>query len=184
MHRFSFRLLALAPAALLFTACGDDGVKPAPPFESSVAAETQVSTLDTAGSESLCNEAEAYWNANVDESALVRMNCTLTALIFGGLGGGAEGASCQDIVNACIAEGSAEPESFSCDEFIGTTCEATVAEVSSCLEAQVNALNSLAASLSCSSSLQSLGNVGAVPSGCRALEEKCPELFEDDMPEE
>ncbi len=183
MKRFSLNFLICAPAALALVACGDDGAAPAPPFEASVAAETQISTLDAATSQSLCSEAEAYWNANTSESALIRMNCTLTALIFGGLGEG-EGASCQDIVNACVAEGSVEPENFTCDEFIDTTCQATVAEVSACLEAQVNALNSLAASISCSSSLQSLGNVGELPSGCRALQTKCPELFEDDDFEE
>jgi hypothetical protein len=188
-------LLAFAPLA----ACGDDGGPSTTPaadtaqggdsggdttggtgFQSAFPASTQLSAMTDAERTALCAEVNAYGVANVPDAEMDRAGCTLSAIVAVAMNAN-EGQTCEQLVEACLAQPE-EPgqDEGPCDGLIEATCTATVGEISSCLDARLVQIQPLLA-LTCESTMEQLQSLEQdVPEGCKAMQAKCPELFESE----
>ena len=160
--------LAFLSLSFGFAACGggDGG-------GSGVEGSKALTELDATERQDLCD----YGQSLVSEADSNKVSCYFAALFFS-----ETEEDCQAAYDACIAdpEGSVE-ESCNVDETPpACAADVTVAEIEACAREQANAVSTLANSLSCSSDPSELETAGELPPACKAVEAKCPELFEDD----
>jgi hypothetical protein len=119
----------------------------------------------------------------VSDADAIRFGCHVAALLVAG----EDAAQCQELVDQCIAEAEAEePPDLGelCAEAEGyPPCadEITVGQLERCSEAGADQLHDVAQDISCDGVLEDFTELEA-PEACAAIEEACPDLFEDDDP--
>jgi hypothetical protein len=164
-------VIALALAALVAPACGgdDDG------GTSGVDGDKRLDELSPAETTDLCE-----WGFSLleDDDDLVRFGCYFAALIFS-----PDSETCEATAQECIDE--AEPIDFGdaeCqfEDLPACASEVSVAEMEACGRDAVAVLRAIADDISCDSDPDEIEDDSLVqPASCVAVEEKCPELFDD-----
>jgi hypothetical protein len=171
--------------------CGGDGDGAG--ASSGVTPSAQLGKLDTTQARQLCEWA----SSQVDESSFEptkQQACTLFGISFTD-----NPTDCRAFADACVQapdendgiseeeEEELEEEEDDCAtamvdaELMG--CTATVSEYEACVRAAVDAIERVFASLSCEQAGMSdlEGDVAAQePEACKALEAKCPDVFQDE----
>ena len=129
-----------------------------------------------------CQELATFLASQISEAEMKKLGCVLLAVAF--TGGNA--AACNQSLQECMSSSEVTPstEDASCDTERVQDCTATVAEMEACYEEMIGKLDSLASRASCSTSMADLQSLEQKPASCRAVEAKCPNLFEDDEPAE
>lgn len=117
----------------------------------------------------------------VSDADAIRFGCHVAALLVAG--GDAE--QCQELVDQCTEEAEAEePPDLAevCGEagdFPPCADEITVGQLERCSEAGAEMLHDVAQDISCDGALEDFTDLES-PEACAAIEEACPDLFEDD----
>jgi hypothetical protein len=159
--------------ALALGACGgdDDG--------SGVDGDKTLDQLSDAEVEDLCE-----WSFDlVSDGDAIRFACYLVALST------SEGdpEACETLAQACVDDAPPiDRDEIDCtadvEELPACAADITVAELEACSEGTADLVANLADEISCDSSPDDVLDFEA-PAACIALEEQCPELFDDADPE-
>jgi hypothetical protein len=168
--------------------CGGDGDGAG--AHSGVASAQKLGELSSADAKQLCEWASSQVDAHSFEPTKEQA-CT----IFG-VGFTDNPTECQQLVDACVAapeqddamaDDEAADDEPDCDdamvdaELMG--CSATVAEYEACVRAAVDAIEDVFSNLSCAEAGMTDLEDDAdeqEPEACKALEIKCPGVFEDE----
>lgn len=162
--------LAILSLSLGLAACGGgDGAGGG----SGVDGSKTLTELNATERQDLCD----YGLSLVSDADSTKVSCYFAALFFS-----ETEEECQAAYDACIADP---------DDSIEETCniddnppacaaDVTVAEMEACAREQANAFSTLADNLSCTSDPGELADFGELPPACKAVQAKCPELFEDE----
>jgi hypothetical protein len=145
--------------------CGGGG-----PVNFSVDGERPLSSLTDAEIDKTCYELKLGMSTYFSADEI----CTMAGLAMRELSK-KDASYCEQFREACLAYPIDYYDSMSCDlkDEDLSSCSATVAELEACANDQLKASKSMAAGLTCSSSLQSYENV-APPASCQALQATCP----------
>lgn len=154
----------LAAAALSLLTCGT------PP-------SAVVSSLSTAQTRQWCRERSARYEASYPEAQRRQLACNVRGLVLPGLLAFERGQALSptELVRACEAElATCSGVPSGCDQALADpTCDATVADVEACFDAQLVALDSLLKGPRCD--LLALdGGAGLVLPACPRLDTRCP----------
>jgi hypothetical protein len=126
-------------------------------------------TLDQVTVDEAMDICEAAQNQISEEDAKIVL-CYFTGILFGG-------ENCEMVAQDCIADPDSVEEE-ECDVTVDNLPECasqvTVGELEACQAAQARQISELADTVSCESDPNF-----DTPAACAAVEEKCPELFED-----
>jgi hypothetical protein len=114
-----------------------------------------------------------------------RFSCTFVGILTSAQADGDKVAACKTAFDACMSSPE-EPDDSGEDSCaidstkIKNCTTVTVAEVSACIRDMASAFKRAAAEVSCEKpeSLEAAG--GERPASCKAVDEKCPALFDDD----
>ena len=163
-------LIALFVSSLSMAACGggDGG-------GSGVDGSKNLSTLSDAEIIEICEYSDSLINqAKSDE-----LSCYVTGIFQA-----SETEDCQTIADACITD--IVPEDSDCstapdDALPACAAEVTVSEMETCISAQASQFNSI--SIDCDTTPAELSELSEqpLPAACAPVEEKCPELFDDEV---
>lgn len=163
-------LIAPVLAAMVAAACGDDG------GTSGVDGDKSLDQLSPAEATDLCD-----WGASLlAQDEVTRFACYYAALVFN-----QDSDACEAMAQECIDEAEPiDPDDIECtfqDELPACASEVTVAEVEACARDALGILIDIAEDISCDSDPEEIDLLALEePASCQAIEEKCPELFEDD----
>lgn len=113
----------------------------------------------------------------VNDADRIRASCYGSALAEARTNGGA-GADCEALARACMADPPPPDDRCVIAEVPACATNVTVGELRACTRAQADAINALAAAISCD-------NVPAPPEppACSTLRARCPDLLAPDGPE-
>lgn len=162
----SLAFLSLSAGA--FACGGGDG------GGSGVEGSKALTELDATERQDLCD----YGQSLVSDADSTKVSCYFAALFFS-----ETEQDCQTAYDACIADpDDSVEETCSIDEAPpACAADVTVSEIEACAREQAAAVSSLADSLSCASDPAELEDIGELPPACKAVETKCPELFDDEQ---
>lgn len=176
------RLLALLG---MLQACGDDGgggSTSAPRIATGIDPGTPVGDLSDAQAQRLCDEVA---NAALDVLTHPRILggfCTLEGILFALLAAPAEREQvCTEFVESC-----SNPAGFPDIAVVGAncgqpsaTCDATVGEIETCVNAALAALEVFYLDISCSglAQIQIAPVLPLPPTNCQAVQARCPNLY-------
>lgn len=168
-------LAALLAAAMVAAACGgDDG------GSSGVDGDKRLDELSQEEATDFCE-----WGLSLlDGDEVTRFGCYLTALVFS-----PDAETCEIVAQECIDEAEPiDPAEAECEfeeDLPPCASEVTVAEMEDCARDAVGVLAALADDITCDSDPEELEDLSLEqPASCLAIEEKCPELFEEEDDEE
>ncbi len=133
-------------------------------------------TLDAVTAEEAMDICESAADL-VSEEDSIRVNCYFGAIIAAALD---PEVDCETEAQACIDNPEpSEEDDCAVDDADLPECASmvTVGEIEDCQEANADAFAELADSISCDTDLES---VGEQEPECAEIQEKCPELFEDE----
>ncbi len=117
----------------------------------------------------------------ISDADAIRFGCYVAGL----LAAGGDADQCQELADQCIEEAEAEePEDLGevCEDaggFPPCADEITVGQLEDCQEAGADQLHDVAQDISCEGAVEDFTDFEA-PEACVAIEEACPDLFEDD----
>jgi len=157
---------ALAVAAAL-AACGDGG--------SSGSGVDGDKTLDQLSDDEAVDLCE--WSSTlISDEELTRFGCYFAALLVS-----ESRDQCEDLAQQCIDD--AEPdEGIECvadGDLPECASQVTVAEIEDCTADTIDQVEDIAGDISCDTDPQDIFTIDQPPS-CIEIEDKCPELFDDD----
>jgi len=163
-------LIALFVSSLSVAACGggDGG-------GSGVDGSKNLSALSDAEIVEICEYSESLINQAHSEE----LSCYVTGIFQA-----SETEDCQTIADACIADIAVEEGDCSTapdDTLPSCASEVTVSEMERCLSAQASQVNSI--SINCETTPAEISELSEqpLPAACAPVEEKCPELFSDEV---
>ncbi len=156
---------SIALLSLGLAACGGGDGDSGSGVDSSKA----LSDVTPAEQQDLCDYGQSLVSAEDSKS----LGCYFSAIFFS-----ETEADCQTAYDACMAE--PDNTEQSCDLGTPPDCasEVTVGEMEACAREQANAVTAAAGSLSCASDPAELESLNELPPACKAVETKCPALFE------
>jgi hypothetical protein len=163
-------LIALFVSSLSIAACGggEGG-------GSGVDGSKNLTALSDAEIIEICEYSESL----IDQANSDEVSCYVTGIFQA-----SETEDCQTIADACIAD--SVPEEGDCntapdDALPSCASDVTVSEMESCLSAQASQINSI--SIDCETTVEELSELSEqpLPAACAAVEEKCPDLFDDEV---
>jgi hypothetical protein len=176
---------------LALAACTSNGTG-ASTFSTSVTASTQLGMLQSAQQQQLCADLKAFTSSSSVYADALDAGCRIAGIVVAGLSNaqtdGDLQAACTQAYNACKDDAgkssSLGTETAAACEALTSSCTATVAQLTTCLNDMFGALHMALASVpSCGSITRaSLADGGGlkldfdVPESCKALADACPEL--------
>ncbi len=163
--------LLLAVGVLSVAACGGGGGDGA---GSNVDSAKPLSDLTEEESRELCEYSAQEFDVAESQAA----GCQLLALLLSD-----SPESCQASYDSCMAEEDTvdcSTESLDPEELPDCAANVTVGEMEACVEARFDQMVELTEGLSCSSDPGEASFPSSLPAICEEIEEKCPELFEDE----
>lgn len=183
LRRFAISFAAASTLVLGLVAC-DDGAS-GPTLDTGVPGKTQVDELTDAQAQQVCRGFERLANQIAGADVQKRLLC-----VFNGLTQQATGlATCDSTYSTCMRESSITGQAISlgCDSATAAAlagCQATIAEVEACANAQAATVDALLDQISCKltntdalrallDETQSNVETSAIPE-CQALAASCP----------
>ena len=169
-------------------ACGNGGSSGSATFSTSVSGSAKLSELSSTQLTQLCNDLQAFTETSPVYADAVEAGCRLAATFAAELGNpqsdGALQQACMTAYNSCKSDsgkvGSVSTQDLACNAQ-PTTCTATVAEMTACLNDYFAELDKVFKGLPTCSQLTRAGLADggpsftiAEPASCQTLDTKCP----------
>jgi hypothetical protein len=173
-------------AVALLVGCGgsSDGGSS---FSSSVPGSAMLGSLSAGDQQKLCGELESYVSGSTFKSGEIKASCGLAGILAATLATDQSDAgiqaACKMAYDQCATGiNNATADAAQCD-LSGSTCTATVSELTACLNADVAAFDSISVPSCASLTAANLKNSGPAsapaqtePAACAAIEMKCPNI--------
>jgi hypothetical protein len=168
-------MTAMLTLSLMGSACSDDEKS-----GSSLDANKQVSKLDESEVKVLQSEIEGTVSDLANDDAFVNDLCAYFGVVTAASSFGT--MTCEDAVTECKSSVAEETEGQSDAEFaaIAESCDATVGEVTKCVEDTFATLRNVVDGATCESSLEDFSSFSE-PASCETVSSKCPG-FDDTLP--
>ncbi len=174
-------------ALLCFAAgCGGGDSKSSSTFSSTLPGTAVLATLTPSQVTTLCNEQKAFLSSSAIQSDMTELACRYAGVLSAAFSNPATDAAaqsaCQSIYDQCKKSGTSTTTTSTCSA-PDSTCMATVAELSACLNDTPNVVQSLESSVPSCKTL-TLKDVTDASSGsgmqaytsvpCATVQQKCP----------